>query len=92
MINTSEKQSITTPEISHSANEQSLELSLQAALEHARRLTEMNGVEAIQTALAWETVEELLTAKRRQQEKAPTPFEHYCNSNPDALECRVYDT
>lgn len=22
----------------------------------------------------------------------PTPFELYCNDNPDASECRVYDT
>lgn len=92
MINTSEKLSISTPEFSHAANEDSLETSIQGALEHARRLTEMNGVEAIETALAWETVEELRTAKRHQQEKAPTPFEHYCNTYPDALECRVYDT
>ena len=91
MINLSEKQSITPSEVSHSANEQSLEASFQAALEHARRLTEMNGVEAIETALAWEVVEELLTAKKRQREKTPTPFEHYCDSHPDALECRVYD-
>ena len=90
MINTSEKRSIATSEFSYAA-EQSLETSLQAALEHARRLTEMNGIEVIEVALAWEVVEELMKAKRQQQEKTPTPFEHYCNSHPDALECRVYD-
>ena len=91
MINISAKQSITTPEISHSAHEDSLENSIQAALEHARRLTQMNGIEVIEVALAWEVVEELMKAKRQQQEKAHTPFEQYCNSYPDALECRVYD-
>jgi hypothetical protein len=26
-----------------------------------------------------------------EEDRDPTPFELYCNDNPDALECRVYD-
>ncbi|MDJ0706776.1 MAG: Calvin cycle protein CP12 [Leptolyngbyaceae cyanobacterium MO_188.B28] len=91
MINISEKQPATAPQFSQSAPAESLESSIQAALEHARRLTEMNGVESVETALAWEVVEELMKAKREQKAKTPTPFEHYCDTYPEAVECRVYD-
>lgn len=69
----------------------SLDNALQAALEHARRLTEMNGTDNIEVALAWETVEELETAKARYRASAPTTFESYCAAYPDAPECRVYE-
>lgn len=65
--------------------------TLQIALEHARRLSEMYGTDNIQVALAWETVEELLSAKAHQRETVETSFERYCRLNPDAPECRVYD-
>lgn len=65
--------------------------TLEIALEHARRLSAIYGTSNIQVAIAWETVEELLSAKARQRETAETPFECYCQLNPDAPECRVYD-
>ena len=65
---------------------------LKAALEHARRLTEMHGPRSIDAAIAWETVEELQTAKARQQQMTPKEaFARYCNKNPHALESRIYD-
>lgn len=30
-------------------------------------------------------------AKHPEDDHDPTPLELYCDSNPDALECRVYD-
>ncbi|MBE9064073.1 Calvin cycle protein CP12 [cf. Phormidesmis sp. LEGE 11477] len=65
---------------------------LKAALEHARRLTHMYGYQSADVAIAWETVEELETAKSHQ----PVPscqysFDYYCAENPEALECRSYD-
>jgi hypothetical protein len=69
----------------------SLETRLQAALEHARRLTEMRGTADIEVAIAWETVEELQVAWYRRQQNAPTGFEQYCVANPDAPECRIYE-
>ena len=68
-----------------------LETALEAALEHARRLTEMYGIEKIETVLAWETVEELQVAYARQKATAKSAFELYCDANPDAPECRIYD-
>ena len=69
-----------------------LDTQLQAALEHARRLTEMYGPNRIEVALAWETVEELQTAKAGHQKVNPTiAFVRYCAENPGASEARVYD-
>ena len=71
--------------------EPSLNSRLQAALEHARRLTAMYDVGQIEVAIAWETVEELEVAQRRQQASRPSAFAQYCAANPDAPECRMYD-
>jgi len=67
------------------------DINLAIALEHARRLTTLYGTDNIQVALAWETVEELLTAKARRRETSETSLEAYCRLHPDAPECRVYD-
>ena len=72
--------------------EAAFEIQLQAALEHARRLTEMHGSKSIEVALAWETVEELQTAKAGHQKVNPTiAFVRYCAENPGASEARMYD-
>jgi hypothetical protein len=68
-----------------------LDNDLQAAREHARRLTEMYGISNRAVAVAWDTVEELLTAKARRRAKALSPFEQYCTDNPGAPEARMYD-
>ena len=72
--------------------ESALETQLAAALEPARRLTEMQGSNSVETALAWETVEELQTAKAGHKKVTPTiAFVRYCAENPGASEARVYD-
>lgn len=68
------------------------ETRLNAALEHARRLTEMSGTSSIDRAIAWETVEELQTARARTQAAPQSAFERYCAANPDAPECRIYES
>ncbi|MEO0987753.1 MAG: Calvin cycle protein CP12 [Cyanobacteria bacterium J06639_14] len=68
-----------------------LESRLKAALEHARRLTAMNGTQSINVAIAWETVEELQTAKARQKASSQSAFARYCAAHPDAPECRIYE-
>lgn len=68
---------------------------LQAALEHARRLTQMYGYRDANVAVAWETVEELRTAHRERllstALSCQAAFERYCTEDPHALECRSYD-
>ena len=71
-----------------------LDATFEAALEHARRLTTMFGTGSAETAIAWETVEELRSAKARNARLSNTPraaFLRYCEQNPDALEARIYD-
>ncbi|MGB3616345.1 MAG: CP12 domain-containing protein [Elainellaceae cyanobacterium] len=72
-----------------------LEATLKAALEHARRMTQMFSIEAPEVAIAWETVEELQSAKaRKTYSHSVTPkaaFARYCEANPAALEARIYD-
>ena len=67
----------------------SLENRLQAALEHARRLTAIYQEGQVEIAIAWENVEEL----RRAQANSPqlSGFERYCLENPEAPESRIYD-
>lgn len=74
------------------SSESTFETRLKAALEHARRLTEMHGPRSIDAAIAWETVEELQTAKAQQQQTTPkAAFARYCAENPHAREARIYD-
>ncbi|MGD1897490.1 MAG: CP12 domain-containing protein [Phormidesmis sp.] len=75
--------------------EATCENRLQAALEHARRLTQMYDCQGADVAIAWETVEELRTAYRGRLLSSVSScqalFERYCAENPHALECRSYD-
>lgn len=72
-------------------HQSSLETRLQAAFEHARRLTTMYGSGSVEVAIAWEAVEELREAQRGQQTTAPSTFALYCAANPNAPECRFYE-
>lgn len=68
--------------------------AIQAAVIEARAACEQNGVESSQCAVAWEVVEELQAERchlRQRNQHQETAFERYCNENPDAAECRVYD-
>ncbi|TAF33399.1 MAG: hypothetical protein EAZ69_16300 [Oscillatoriales cyanobacterium] len=43
-------------------------------------------------AAAWDAVEELQAeASHQKQVKPKNSFEKYCDDNPDAAECRIYD-
>ena len=43
--------------------------------------------------VAWDTVEELQAEAAHQKQAKPekTSLEKYCDENPDAAECRLYD-
>jgi hypothetical protein len=64
-------------------------------LQQARQACETSGSESEACAAAWDAVEELQAeashqrAKQGSQQK--TSLEEYCDTNPDADECRVYD-
>lgn len=85
---------VSVPKQQSSSRESTYENRLQAALEHARRLTQMRGYQDVDVAIAWETVEELRTAPRERRllsvPSCQASFERYCLENPHALECRSY--
>ena len=91
MVYIAHKQLITTTSISQSESKTSLETSWQAALQHARRLTQMYVIGGTEVAVAWDAVEEMVTARCRQLESSDSSFEQYCALHPDAPECRLYD-
>lgn len=69
-----------------------LDNRLKAALEHARRITEIYGLGSVDAVLAWETLEELQQVDKSQPKNTPhNSFTHYCTENPGALEARIYD-
>ncbi|MEO0491370.1 MAG: Calvin cycle protein CP12 [Cyanobacteria bacterium P01_A01_bin.123] len=60
--------------------------------EQAREACDVNGGSSQECAAAWDAVEELQAeASHQRSEKKKTSFEEYCDNNPDADECRVYD-
>ena len=60
--------------------------------ELARAACDVNGDTSSECAAAWDAVEELQAeASHQQQIKPKNSLERYCDDNPDAAECRVYD-
>lgn len=66
---------------------------IQSEIEGARAACDATGAGSQECAAAWDAVEELQAEASHRREKAPekTSLEQYCDSNPDADECRVYD-
>jgi hypothetical protein len=61
-------------------------------LQAARSACDINGADSPECAAAWDVVEELQAeASHQRQVKPKTNFEQYCDDNPDAVECRLYD-
>jgi hypothetical protein len=71
-----------------------LQNQIEKEREQARTVCDTKGGNSSECAAAWDAVEELQAeaAHQRSKEGAPkTSFEKYCDDNPDADECRVYD-
>jgi len=60
-------------------------------LQVARDACEANGTGSVECAVAWETVEELQAEASHQKEGAKNSLERFCDDNPDAAECRIYE-
>ncbi|AOX01514.1 MAG: hypothetical protein F6K50_29690 [Moorea sp. SIO3I7] len=61
--------------------------------EQARAVCDAEGATSDECAVAWDTVEELQAeaSHKRQNANPKNSLEQYCDDNPDAAECRVYD-
>jgi uncharacterized protein YgiB involved in biofilm formation len=66
---------------------------IQVEREQARTVCEVSGSNSAECAAAWDAVEELQAEASHQKEKEEpkSSFQQYCDANPDADECRVYD-
>jgi hypothetical protein len=70
----------------------SLEEAIQVAIAEAHEICERLGAQAQACAAAWDVVEELQAeASHQKQKPAKSAFQVYCEANPDADECRIYE-
>ena len=61
-------------------------------VQQARETCEVSGTGSKECAGAWEAVEELQAESSHQkQSKGKNSLEVYCDDNPDAAECRLYE-
>lgn len=60
--------------------------------EQARAVCDTKGETSGDCAAAWDAVEELQAeASHKRQVKPKNSLEQYCDDNPDAAECRLYE-
>ncbi|MBD2328794.1 Calvin cycle protein CP12 [Alkalinema sp. FACHB-956] len=60
--------------------------------DNARTVCDVSGANSKECAAAWDAVEELQAeASHQRQVKPQTTFEKYCDENPEAAECRIYE-
>jgi CP12 domain len=65
---------------------------IQTELEQAREVCGITGTGSPECAAAWDAVEELQAeASHQRQQKPKNSLEQYCDDNPEAVECRVYE-
>ncbi|MEM9137780.1 MAG: CBS domain-containing protein [Cyanobacteria bacterium P01_F01_bin.42] len=66
---------------------------LEVAREEARAICKEKGDTSPDCAAAWDVVEELqmIAADQRSQATEKTSMQTYCDENPDAPECRIYE-
>ncbi|MGL5804981.1 MAG: Calvin cycle protein CP12 [Xenococcaceae cyanobacterium] len=76
----------------NSETSKSLEMRINEAIEQARSACSVDA-SSTDCVIAWDIVEELSAEKSHQRfNTKKTSLEVYCDLNPDADECRMYDT
>ncbi|MDJ0734039.1 MAG: Calvin cycle protein CP12 [Nostocaceae cyanobacterium] len=66
--------------------------TIEKEIEEARTVCDVSGSNSAECAAAWDAVEELQAeASHQRQAKPKNSLEQYCDENPEAAECRVYD-
>lgn len=65
---------------------------IQEEVEQARAVCDVTGSNSAECAAAWDAVEELQAeASHQRQNKQKNSLEQYCDDNPEAAECRLYE-
>ena len=71
---------------------QKIQDRIKQEVEQARAVCDATGDTSSECAAAWDAVEELQAeASHQRQEKRKNSLEEYCDTNPEAAECRVYE-
>jgi len=61
-------------------------------LENAREVCDASGTGSKECAAAFDALEELQAEAAHQKQKQPkNSLQQYCDDNPDAAECRIYE-
>lgn len=69
-----------------------IKVAIAQELENARAVCDINGSTSPECAAAWDAVEEVQAeASHQKQQVTKNSFEKYCDDNPDAVECRLYE-
>ncbi len=69
-----------------------IEETVEKEVASARAVCDAEGSTSKECAAAWDAVEEVQAeASHQKQVKPKTSLEVYCDDNPEAAECRVYD-
>ncbi len=72
------------------ANDITLAERIEEARKEVANLCDTKGPDSPECAVAADTLEELLAAKSHQQ-PVKNSLQQYCEENPDAAECRLYE-
>ena len=67
---------------------------IEQEIQNAREVCKIDGSNQGECAAAWDAVEELQAEASHQcqtQTPAKSTFEKYCDDNPEAAECRLYE-
>lgn len=65
---------------------------IQKEVDEARSVCDLSGATSAECAAAWDAVEELQAAASHQKVDEPkNSLAQYCDDNPDAAECRIYE-
>lgn len=68
-----------------------LEEELHQLVEQARTACEVSGSQSNECMVAWDVVEEVQAAISHRPGSRKTSLQTYCDANPEADECRIYD-
>ena len=70
-----------------------LQQKIEQERDAARAACSTDGAGSEECAAAWDVVEELQAeaAHQRQQEEPKSELDKFCDDNPDADECRIYE-
>lgn len=69
-----------------------IQKQIEVERDEARTVCDIQGATSPECAAAWDAVEELQAEASHQRSVKPkNSFERYCDDNPDAAECRIYD-